>query len=106
MKCSILVRTVAAFFVIITPAFAYGLTDADYAYLLTQKVERSRSILSGLSPKELTRLHALINDKKTENDPAARDKAVNEALMEFIANQRWEEMHPGQLWDSQKRSNY
>ena len=96
-------RIAAAFFVIITPAYAYGLTEADYAYLLTQNIERNHSVLSSLSPKELTRLHSLINNQKTEKNSTARDKAVSDVLTEFTGNLRWEEMHPGQLWDSQKR---
>ena len=90
-------------FLIITPAFAVGLTDADHDYLASQNVKRGNSVINGLSPKEQARLHALINDPGTDNDPVARAKIVRDVLSEFGANQDWEKMNPGQLWDAPKR---
>jgi hypothetical protein len=90
-------------FFVITPALAVGLTDADHEYLATQDVKRGSSVINGLSPKEQARLHALINDPGTDNDPVARAKIVRDVLNEFEANQDWEKKNPGQLWDAPKR---
>ena len=92
-------------FLIITPAFGVGLTDSDHDYLATQDVKRGNSVINGLSPKEQSRLHALINDPGTDNDPVARARIVRDVLSEFEANQDWEKMNPGQLWDAPKRDN-
>jgi hypothetical protein len=81
------------------PASAFGLSDADYGYLAAQGVERTSSVLRGLSPKEQARVHALLNDAATANDPAARAREVAKALEEFREHQAWEDAHPGQLWD-------
>lgn len=85
------------------PAFAVGLTDADFEFLATQNVERNSSVLRGLSPRELARLHALINDLVTSGDQVARKKAVERALQEFRAHQAWEQANPGQLWDVRRK---
>ena len=87
------------------PAFAVGLTDTDYDYLATQDIKRGSPIINGLSPKEQSRLHALINDPGTDDDLVARARIVREALSEFEANQHWEKMNPGQLWDAPKRDS-
>jgi len=93
---------IASFF-IITPAFAVGLTEADFVYLTTQNVQSDGEVIRGLSPKEQSRLHVLINDLMTANDPIARAKDVSNALAEFKTHQQWEVEHPGQLWDEPKR---
>jgi hypothetical protein len=103
MNCSVLLGAAAVFFVVTSSAFSAGLTEADHDYLGTQNVERASPVVRGLSPKEQARLHALINDSQTENDPTARAKIVDEALVEFESHQRWEVMNPGQLWDVPKR---
>jgi len=90
----------AAGFALITataPAFAFGLTDTDQDYLSAQGVDRTSSVLRGLSPREQARLHAIINDATTINDPAARALAVAKALDEFREHQAWEQAHPGEL---------
>ena len=101
VKNLILVAALAFFGV--TPAFAIGLTDADHEYLATQDIKRGNPVISGLSPKEQARLHALINDQGTDNDPVARARIVRDVLSEFEANQDWEKKNPGQLWDAPKR---
>jgi hypothetical protein len=83
------------------PAFAFGLTDSDYDYLAAQNFARDSSVLKGLSPKEQARLHAIIIDQMTSKDSAAQAKNVDEAIAVFQDHQRWEETHPGQLWDAQ-----
>ena len=90
-------------FLISAPAFAVFLTDTDFEYLATQDVKRGSPVLNGLSPKEQSRLHALINDPGTDNDLLGRAKIVRDALNEFEANQHWEKMNPGQLWDAPRR---
>jgi hypothetical protein len=102
LKYSIRVGAIVSFF-IITPAFAVGLTEADFVYLTAQNVQSDGEVIRGLSPKEQSRLHVLINDLTTANDPAARAKDVSEALAEFKKHQEWEVEHPGQLWDDPKR---
>jgi hypothetical protein len=102
LKYSIHAGVVASFF-IITPAFAVGLTEADFVYLTTQNVQSDGEVIRGLSPKEQSRLHVLINDLTTANDPIARAKDVSNALAEFKTHQQWEVEHPGQLWDEPKR---
>jgi hypothetical protein len=102
MNYSILVAVPAVCCFVVQSAFAFGLTESDHDYLVTQNVERGSSIIRKLSPKEQARLHALINDSKTENDPTARTDIIRAALKEFEKNQFWEEMNPGQLWDSPK----
>jgi hypothetical protein len=85
------------------PAFAFGLTDTDQDYLSAQGVDRTSSVLRGLSPREQARLHAIINDATTINDPAARARAVAKALDEFREHQAREQAHPGELWDIRTR---
>ena len=92
-------------FLIVTPALGVGLTDTDHDYLAIQDVKRGNAVINGLSPKEQSRLHALINDPGTDNDPVARAKIVRDVLSEFEANQDWEKMNPGQLWDAPRRDS-
>ena len=101
MKKLVLLSVALASFLIL-PAFAVGLTDADYDYLATHDVKRGSPLLNGLSPKEQARLHRLINDPAIDKDPSARAKMVRDALIEFEGNQEWEKMNPGQLWDAPK----
>ncbi len=84
------------------PAFAVGLSESDFAYLTTQNIERTGPPIHDLSPREQARLHSLINDTRTANDPVAQARYVNEALAEFLDHQLWEKAHPGQLWDAPK----
>jgi hypothetical protein len=102
LKHSIRAGAIAIFFVI-TPAFAVGLTEADFAYLTTQAVQRDGVVIRGLSPKEQARLHVLINDLATANNPINRAKDVSDALAEYKKHQDWEVEHPGQFWDESKR---
>jgi len=102
LKYSIRAGAVASFF-IITPAFAVGLTEADFDYLTTQNVQSDGVVIRGLSPKEQSRMHVLINDLATANDPIARAKDVSNALAEFKNHQEWEVEHPGQFWGEPKR---
>jgi hypothetical protein len=87
----------------VAAAFAFGLSETDYNYLETQKVERTSVLLHNLSPKEQAWLHALINDEKTKSDPIAHAQNVNDALAQFSANQLWERQNPGQLWDASRK---
>jgi hypothetical protein len=102
LKYSIRAAAIVSFFVL-TPAFAVGLTEADFSYLTAQNVQSDGEVIRGLSPKEQSRLHVLINDQTTANDPIARAKDVSNALAEFKGHQEWEAEHPGQLWDDPKR---
>jgi hypothetical protein len=103
LKYWILAGVTATFFAVTVSALAFGLSDEDYLYLTTQKVERNDALIRGLSPKEQARLHSLINDPRTINDATMRDRNVNAALAEFLSHQLWEQSHPGQLWDAPKR---
>lgn len=103
MKCLIRIGIAGGFLALGAPAFAVGLSESDFAYLATQDVERNGPPIHDLSPRELARLHSLINDPRTANDPVAQAKYVNEALAEFLGHQLWEREHPGQLWDVPKR---
>jgi hypothetical protein len=100
MKYAILTGISAGIFLSTVSAFAVGLSQTDFAYLTTQNIERNSPPIHDLSPKELARLHSLINDPRTANDPVAQAKYVNEALAEFLDHQLWEKGHPGQLWDA------
>src|ERR1700722_219411 len=93
----------SAIFFLITPAFAVGLTEADFDYLTTQNLEGDGVVIRGLSPKEQSRLHVLINDLTTAKDPVARAKDVSEALAEFKSHQDWVLEHPGQFWGEPKQ---
>jgi hypothetical protein len=78
-----------------TPALArFYLTESDFAYLATLNVDTSN-----LGPKEEATLHAEINDRKTEKSPSDRAKIVTDTLSEFLIHRRWEQMHPGKLWE-------
>jgi hypothetical protein len=82
-------------------AVAWGLSDEDYDYLRkTQLLERYDAPIPQLGPKERTRLHNLITDPETANDPSARDKNVKDAIAVFLSHQVWEKAHPGKLWDA------
>lgn len=78
------------------------LSPDDYVYLAAQGVERNHAVLGKMSPGELSRLHYIINDRKTEDDPRAKSNAVFGLLAEFEANQRWETKNPGLLWDDKR----
>jgi hypothetical protein len=91
------------FFAATVSAFAFGLSDEDYDYLKSQHIERSAAPMLDLSPKELARVHNLINDPRTANDPTARNGNVKDALALFLEHQLWEKAHPGELWDAPKR---
>lgn len=82
----------------VAPAFAVGLTESDYAYLETQDVQRNSTLIKSLSPKEQARIHALINDQMTKNDPVTHAQNVNQALAQFGLNQIWELENQGQPW--------
>jgi hypothetical protein len=84
-------------------AFAFGLLDEDYDYLVAQHIDRNKPPMLDLSPKERTRVHDLINDPRTADDPAKRDKNVRDELALFLGHQVWEKEHPGQLWDAPAR---
>ena len=101
---NMILAAVIAFFTV-TPVFAVGLTDTDHEYLATQDIKRGSPVINGLSPKEQSRLHALINDPVTNADPVARARIVRDVLSEFEANQDWEKKNPGQLWDAPKRDD-
>jgi len=102
VKYCIFPAVVALYFAAMASASAFGLSEDDYTYLATQKIERNGAPIHDLSPKELARVHFLINDLRTAQDAIARDKIVNEVLAEFLVHQRWEQSHPGQLWDAPK----
>jgi hypothetical protein len=102
LKYSISAVAIAGY-LLVTPAFAVGLTEADFNYLTTLDVQSDGVVIRELSPKEQSRLHVLINDQTTANDPIARAKDVSNALAEFKSHQEWEVEHPGQLWDEPKR---
>jgi hypothetical protein len=103
MRYSILMAAGVALLMATAPAFAFGLTDTDHAYLSTQGVERTSALLQSLSPREQARLHALINDAATAHNPATRERDVANALTKFKEHQAWEAAHPGELWDVPKR---
>ena len=75
------------FFAVTVSAFAFGLSDEDYDYLKTQHIERSDAPILDLSPKERQRVHNLINDPSTANDPTARNASVKDALALFLEHQ-------------------
>ena len=79
------------------------LSAADYDYLLTQGVGQDSPVLQKMSPKELYRVHRLINDEKIQSNPKLRADAVKGAFAEFERNQLWEKANPGHLWDVEKR---
>jgi len=101
LRYLIILGTTAISFWATTSSFAVGLTDADFVYLATQNFERPSILLLNLSPKEQARLHAIINFVATTPDARARN--VNEAVEGFMEHQRWERLHPGELWDLPRR---
>jgi len=103
MKNLIALGIVAAFFAVTTSSFAVGLSESDFDYLEKQDVERTSNLVRDLSPREQARLHAIINDNSTANNPIGQAKNVAEALAAFREHQLWERTHPGQLWDLPKR---
>jgi hypothetical protein len=105
MRYSVLATAAGILLLLGLSALAFGLTDTDIDYLATQNFARDSSPLKGLSPKEQARLHAIIVDATTSGDSAAQAKNVAEAMAAFQEHQRWEETHPGQLWDSPKRAS-
>jgi hypothetical protein len=90
-------------FSVAASASGFGLSDEDYDYLRTQNVQRSDAPILDLSPKERKRVHDLINDPGTANDPATRDKNVKELLSLYLEHQLWEKAHPGELWDAARK---
>jgi hypothetical protein len=87
MKHVIRIGVAGGFLAVAVAAHAVGLSETDFAYLTTQNIERSSPPIHDLSPKEQARLHSLINDPRTANDPDAQAKYVNEALAEFLDHQ-------------------
>jgi hypothetical protein len=102
MRNSTRAATICVFLFVGTSAYAFGLTDSDYDYLATQNFARDSSVLKHLSPKEQARLHAIIVDATTSHDDLARARNVAQALTTFAERQHWEDMHPGQVWDTSK----
>jgi hypothetical protein len=100
MKYAIRIGVVAGLLAVPVPAFAVGLSESDFVYLSTQNFERNGPPIHDLSPREQARLHSVINDPRTANDPVAQANDVNQALAEFLGHQLWEQSHPGQLWDA------
>lgn len=82
--------------------FGVLLSPSDYDYLAEQGVPRDSIVLQKMSPRELSRLHKVINDARTSGNAQSRAEAVRGVLSEFEGNQRWENANPGQLWDSNK----
>ena len=74
------------------------LSRSDYVYLASQDVLANSPILQNMSPKELSRLHWIINDELTKTNPILRADAVRDALVKFKEHELWEKMHPGHLW--------
>jgi hypothetical protein len=93
----------ACFLAVPRPASAVGLSEDDFVYLVAYDVDRNSPLIVSLSPKEQSRLHALITDTTTANNPTIRARDVADALASFKKNQLWEQEHPGQLWDTKKR---
>ena len=108
LRCSVLAGIAFAILLAISPISTAAPEDGlllstdDYVFLATQGIQRDDTILQKVSPKELRRLHYLINDKRIESNPQSRIQAVMEALTEFEGHQRWETQNPGRLWDEKK----
>jgi predicted NAD/FAD-binding protein len=62
-------------------------------------------MLHNLGPKEEARLHAEINDRRTEKSPSDRAKIVTDTLAQFLSHRRWEQTHPGQFWEDRPVSD-
>jgi hypothetical protein len=103
MRLAMLAAAGAALLGASAPAAAYGLTEADYAYLAARDVERMSVVLRDLSPREQARLHAVINDTATAGDAAVRANAVTTALEEFRERQVWEAAHPEEMLNMRRR---
>jgi hypothetical protein len=87
-----------------TPALArFYLTESDFAYLATLNIDKSKS--NNLGPKEEATLHAEINDRKTDKSPSDRAKIVTDTLTEILTHRRWEQMHPGKLWEDPREAD-
>ena len=56
--------------------FGVLLSPADYDYLALQGVARDSVVLQKMSPKELSRLHKVINDTGTGGNPQSKAVAV------------------------------
>src|SRR5580704_6253433 len=70
------VAAVGLLLAVTSSAGAWGLSDEDYDYLRrTQSLERYDAPVLNLGPKELSRLHNLINDPQP--DAAVRDKSAH-----------------------------
>jgi hypothetical protein len=82
--------------------FGVLLSSADYDYLALQGVARDSVVLQKMSPKELSRLHKVINGARTGDNPQSKADAVRGVLAELEGNQRWENANPGRLWDQNK----
>jgi hypothetical protein len=82
--------------------FGVLLSPSDYDYLTEQGVPRDSIVLQKMSPKELSRLHKVINDRRTGGSAHSTAEAVRRVLSEFEGNQRWENANPGRLWDGDK----
>ena len=103
-SCLAISAAAAEFFAVTVSALAFGLSDQDYNYLKSaQHLERYDAPILDLSPKEQARVHGLINDPRTANDPAMRDSNVKDALGVFLEHQLWEKQHPGELWDAPRK---
>ena len=98
--CLAISAAAAGFFSLTVFAHGFGLSEEDYDYLRsTQNLQRYDAPILDLSPKERTRVHALINDPQTANVAAGRHKIVKHELSIFLEHQLWEKQHPGELWD-------
>ena len=94
--------SVAAVGLLLAVTSSAGAWDEDFDYLRrTQSLERYDAPVLNLSPKELSRLHNLINDPQP--DAAVRDKNVKDTLGLFLEHQLWEKAHPRELWDAPKK---
>ena len=100
-SCLAISAAMVGFFALTVYASAFGLSDEDYEYLITQQIERSDAL--DLSPKERQRVHDLINDPETAGDQTVRNKNVKDALAIFLEHQLWEKAHLGELWDRPKK---
>ena len=103
MRRLIIPGAIAVVVFLTTSSFAFPLTEEDLEYLKTHGVEKAGPLIQGLSPRETARMHALITDLRTKDDPVARRKAIEAALNEHREHQSWEIMNPGKLWNARER---
>jgi hypothetical protein len=82
------------------------LSRSDYVYLISQGVLANSPVLQSMSPKELSQLHWIINDDRTQKNPVLRSDAVRGALAKFKEHQVWERMNPGHLWDEGRHEDF